>query len=477
MSPSVAVTRALKRAIRRHPNHGLNGADISNMSRAQLTRIAQDLGLDVTQIVADATNGAPMVPDTDPADTDAASDPVQDQLDGIKGLIMTGGFAALDDTLRDLIRQANKPPVVQTVTETVTVHVPAGGGSAGMAPVTHAVCTGQDETWGKLFGIRGKMGSRTTKLWDGAHPDTPKVNKRYVFPAKQTAIVLSQLSRGRNAYLYGPPGTGKTEFCSELAARTGRPFALVSCDNATDGPTLIGMTVPAPGGGTRFQPGQLTRAIQTPGCVVCIDEPSVARPGALMVMQNVLANRVLFIAETGERVPVAPGVLFIACDNTNGTGGGGRKGFVDTNQLNAAYMDRFGPRTRFEYLPRDTETRVLVSYTGCTIQLAELLVDAAIVTRAAEENAQVTSGLSFRRLISWAEMLTDGIDPEDAFEAAVLNCCKDQDKETIRQQCLLAYDRTAVAKALDPDAAVAGVDPTISNPTAAGRAAAQDFAQ
>jgi len=169
-------------------------------------------------------------------------------------------------------------------------------------------------------------------------------------------------------------------------------------------------------------------------------------------------------------------VIIIACDNTNGTGGGGRKGFIDTNQLNAAFMDRFGARTRFEYLPRDQECRVLMGYTGCTAQLAELLVDAAVVTRAAEENAQVTSGLSLRRLLSWAELLTDGIDPEDAFEAAVLNCCKDQDKETIRQQCLLAYDRTAVARALDPNAVDITPDPTVSNPTAAGRAAAQDFA-
>lgn len=487
MSPSVAITRALKLAIRRHPN-GMRGAAVSNMSREQLTQIAQDLGLDVGQIVAAATDQANNMPDTQNQDQDQDAttdvdtdddtgsdaqltqvDPVDEKLGAIRGLIMTGGFAALDDQLRELIRQANKPAEIRTVVETVTVHAPAGSAPT----VTQARCTGQDETWGKLFGMRGAFAKRTTKLWDGAHPDTPKVNKHYIFPAAQTAIVLSQLARGRNAYCYGPPGTGKTEFASEIAARTGRPFALISCDNATDGPTLVGLTVPAAGGGTVFQPGQLTRAIQTPGCVVCIDEPSVARPGALFVMQNLLANRVLYIQETGERIPVAAGVLFIACDNTNGTGGGGRKGFVDTNQMNAAFMDRFGPRALFSYLPREQECKILCAYTGCTYALAELLVDAAIVTRAAEEQAQVTSGISFRRLLSWAELLSDGIDPEEAFAAAVLNCVKEQDREAIRQQCLLAYDRSAVAKALDPDAALS--DPTVNNPTAAGRAAAQDF--
>lgn len=489
ISPSVAITRALKLALRRHPA-GPRGAAVSNMSRPELTKIALELGLDVDQIARDAvaddapTEEAPMVEATSETETAVAGSTltqaeIEDQVSAIRGLIVTGGFAAMDDRLRELVRDASKPPVVQTITETVTVTVDAAGVPSAPA-ITQARCLGVDKTWKDLFGLKGTIGTRTTKLWDGAHPDTPKSNRDYIFPATQTAIVLTQLSRGRNAYLYGPPGTGKTEFASELAARTGRPFALLSCDNATDGPTLVGMTVPKAGGGTTWQDGLLTRAIQTPGCVVCIDEPSVARPGALFVMQNMLANRVLYIQETGRRVPVANGVLFVACDNTNGTGGGGRKGLTDTNQMNAAFMDRFGPRARFAYLDKPAEIKILCAYTRCTPELAELLVDAAAVTRAAEENAQVTMGLSFRRLLAWAELLTDGIEPEAAFNAAVLDCMKEQDREAVRQQCMLAYDRGAVARALNPPTvtttAPVAADPADTNPTGAGRDAAEDFA-
>ena len=168
-----------------------------------------------------------------------------------------------------------------------------------------------------------------------------------------------------------PAGTGKTEFALQLAAVTGRPAALISCDNGTDAATLVGMTVPDAAGGVTWQDGQLTRAIKTPGCVVCLDEPSVARPGALFVMQNVLANRQLFIAETGARVCVASGVVFVATDNTNGTGGGARKGYTDTNRLNAAFLDRFGVRVKVDYLPADREADVIVGYTGCTVELAQ----------------------------------------------------------------------------------------------------------
>lgn len=238
------------------------------------------------------------------------------------------------------------------------------------------------------------------------------------------------------------------------------------------------MTVPK-GDSVAWQDGQLTRAIQTPGCVICIDEPSVARPGALFVLQNVLAKRTLWLSEAeGRRVPVAPGVSFISTDNTAGMGGGSRKGYTDTNRLNGAYLDRFGARIRFSYLPEDDEVRVIVARTGATPALAGLLVKAAALTRAAEAADQLTNGIGLRRLLAWAEMLTDGNDTGDAFEAAILNAAPDQDQETLRQQCSLAYDPMTVAEALEPAGArrtVTGADPALANPTPQGRRAAADF--
>jgi cobaltochelatase CobS len=233
------------------------------------------------------------------------------------------------------------------------------------------------------------------------------------------------------------------------------------------------MTVPSADGAVTWQDGQLTRAIQTPGCVVLIDEPSLARPGALFVMQNVLANRVLYVGETGRRVKVAEGVIFIAGDNTNGTGGGARRGFTDTNKLNLAFLDRFGVRVKFDYMPADQERDIIVSYTGCTPELATLLIAAAATTRAAAEGQQLTAGIGLRRLLSWAELLTDGVEAEDAFVSAVLNCAEEQDREALRQQCLLAYDKAQVTAALN--GAPVAADPSATNPTPAGRDAAAQF--
>ena len=68
----------------------------------------------------------------------------------------------------------------------------------------------------------------------------------------------------------------------------------------------------------------------------------------------------------------------------------------------------------------------------------------------------------------------DGIGPEDAFCSAILNCASEQDVETLREQCLLTYDKRTVANALNPAAPMVS-DPAVTNPTPAGRDAASDF--
>jgi cobaltochelatase CobS len=490
--PSHVARGALRHALRTHPDADtvLNGRRVNDLTLGNLYDALRHLNVDPEAIARDALNAPPgnlpinvlaepqdqdAAPMPNAIDTPDAPDAIETEVQSIRGLIMTGGFATLDDRLRQLVTEARKPAVTVEVVREVQVQVDV---IPGARPIHTATTTGTSETWRNLFGVTGTMGARTTAIWDATHPDTPKVNDRYLWPHPQTETALSQLARGRNVMLYGPAGTGKTEWAQQLAARTGRPFALISCDTGTDASTLVGMTVPDASGGVTWQDGQLTRAIQTPGCVVCLDEPSVARPGALFVMQNVLANRMLFIAETGRRVCVAPGVLFLTTDNTNGTGGGARKGYTDTNRLNAAFLDRFGVRVRVDYLPADREADVICAYTGCTPELANLLVSAATVTRAAADNQQLSHGIGLRRLLAWSELLQDGIDAEYAFQSAVLNCAAEQDVETLREQCLLAYDQGNVTRALKgrgTSGTTDTPDPAVTNPSPAGRAAASSF--
>jgi len=492
---------ALKSAIRAHPGFPREGSrELSTKNTKELYAIARRLGLDPGAIYRDAKAGAaaasPVAPsprtwsDDDvgqyeaPDDTGqgeptdqgepeitepTVADAIETEVRAIREAVTERGFSALDERLRELITEARKPPV------TVYVEQPAAS-VPGDAPVIVSKPTGKSVTWKEAFRVGGAMGNREAQVWDGAHPDTPKVDPLYLWPPKQTAIALSEIADGQNVFAFGPAGTGKTEWTSQLAATLGRPYALISCDNATDGPTLVGMTIPA-GDGVRWQDGQLTRAIQIPGCVICIDEPSVARPGALFVLQNVLQNRVLWIAETGRRIPVARGVVFVACDNTAGMGGGARRGYTDTNKLNYAFLDRFGARVKFDYLSPAQEARVIASRVGCPKPLAELLIKAATLTRAAADQEQLTAGIGLRRLLAWARLLHRGHDVVDAFDATIINASPEQDHETLRQQCALAIDASNVRATLAPPSPQPAMhaDPSVTNATPAGRAAARDF--
>ena len=388
---------------------------------------ARDLMVPPDADAGEETETTPAAPDDDATAIDA-------EVNTIRADIMGGGFAALDQKLRDLVIAARKPPV------TVTVQVPVIVERDQDTTTPRAAPTGQTVTWKQAFAVKGALGKETATLWDGAHPDTPDVNPDYVWPA-ETVVALTEIRRGHNVMLFGPKGTGKTEWAQQLAARLRRPFVLISCDASTDAATLVGMTVPARDGkGVTFQPGQLVHAIQTPGAVVCIDEPSVARPGALFALQNVLTpNRSLYIQETGQKVKAAPGVIFLCTDNTAGMGGGSRVGYHGTQALNTATLDRFSVRIKLGWHDAATEAGILMSHVpGCTKALADLLVQAATTTRAAADSQVLTEGLGLRRLFAWAGLLADGHDPEIAFRCAVQNCVPEAEQEALRQQCLLA---------------------------------------
>lgn len=439
---------ALRRAVNAHPDKEkyAPGVHVSSLSKDALLGLAYKLGVLVSDIVANAATPAE-IPEDDmpeenaPAPVDAIDQAVEDELGRIRGMLATGGFAQLDGVLRDLVREARKPAEI--------IYQSTAGANVPKISCAKPV---QTATWGKTFGVRGANASRTVQIWDAQ--DAPAIDTDYVWPAS-TSAVLSQMARKRHVWLHGPKGTGKSAFAKQIAARLHRPFSVISCDGGIEAIELIGQNLPDGNGGTFWQDGQLLQAIQRPGCVILIDEPSGARPSALFVFHHLLQDREIFIRETGRRVVCAPGVLFLAADNTNGTGNGNRHGYSDTNRVNAATLDRFSIMVPVDYLSPAKEAKVLVARTGCTPALADILVKAAGLTRAVAASGNIVQPIGLRQMFGWAELLTDGIDPVDALNMAVLAKAPEQDVETLRQQCLLAVDRAEIAAALNNTPAVA----------------------
>jgi MoxR-like ATPase len=496
----IGNSRDLIRDAVRRLNPDLSGRKVNDLRKDELLATAAQLGIDVAAIVASVTSGTAPAPHPyyrvarDGGTTVETTDPINALLDEDAGdadgddgdgdadetdtvsieteannlrrelgqAMVEGNFDAITTRLTTLLTEAHKPPVVQYV------NVPASAdGTVPAAPIAPATVA-RVETWGNLFGVKGNMAGKKINVFT-PHPTTPAVDPKYRWPDQVTQAALCAMIRARNVWLYGPAGTGKTSFAEQLAARTGRPFFLIPCDDTTEAPELVGMTVPCKDG-VRWQDGVLTAAMRVPHAIVLIDEPTVARAGAIMVLQSVLQSRVLSIKETGELVRAPDSVRFLVADNTNGTGGGNAEGYEGTRRMNRATLDRFASFLRVTYMEPKDEAAALVAHTGCSRELAKMLVECAGLTR----KAKVTHALGLRRLIAWAEALTDGIEPRSAFEFTILNSCARDDREPTEQCCALGLDKQAVEAAITgrkPD-----VTPTPAAPAPMSRAAA-DFSE
>jgi MoxR-like ATPase len=434
----------------------LGNKRINDLTKDELLAACVALNVDVDRVIsAPVAAGAP-APEAEAEAEDKAEDKAgqQDAANRAAELRRTlamamamGDFAQADARIAALLAAADKPAEIKMVPGAERIvyvkegdALPAGAMVEAMrvdvpAPISQA-------KWSDLFGLNGALGARRANVY-APTARTPAIDADYRWPVAVTHAALCAMIRGRNVWLYGPAGTGKSSWAEQLAARTGRPFTLIPCDDTTEAPELVGMTVPHQGG-TRWQDGVLAAAIRIPHNVILIDEITVARPGALMMLQSVLQSRVLSIKETGEHIRAAEGVAFVVADNTNGKGGGLAQGYEGTQRINAATGDRFSLYLKLDYLPVEDEVAALVARSGCTLELAKILVQCAIETR----KARVTHALGLRRLIAWAEALTDSVAPRLAFEYAILNGCSSDDMEPTEQCCALGLDTRALLQAL-----------------------------
>jgi len=371
---------------------------------------------------ADATPDADADADReDDADDADDEDKIKASMDRVLNPLGTGDFVTFNARLKELATEAAKPAVIQNAPayvdpSKITGRVPQMTGRKGAGQV----------------GLSLPVPDKATELPVYDAEDAPAVDKDFRWP-DATGAALTQIRRGHAVFAYGPAGTGKTTWAKQIAARWGRSFVRISCDDQTEAAMLTGMTVPANDGGTKWQDGQLTAAIRKPGTVVLIDEPSVARPGALFVLQAVLdSDRTLHIAETGEVVQVAPDVVFIIADNTNGTGDATGQ-YEATRRLNRAFLDRAGATIRFDYMDPTEEAKALTARTGCKRPLAAKLAKFAALTRREADGGNVAHPVGFRRLVSIAELITDGVDAHQAYQIAVIETAPHDDREPLRQ--------------------------------------------
>ena len=287
---------------------------------------------------------------------------------------------------------------------------------------TAADVFGAEATSYQLDGETIDFGSLPVQLWGDVN--APDVVDDYVFnPAHlhQSLIALDD-PLPDNVWLAGERGTGKTEFVSQLAARLKRRLFRVNFDEALERADFIGGNT-IENSNVVWKPGVITQAIRHPGAIILLDEIGFARAQSLAVLHSLCErspHRSITIAETGERVRVAPHVVFFGADNSNGHGDSSGN-FAGVREQNTAFLDRFSFTLRFEYLPAADETALIAKRTGLSYAATEHLVRFVSVAREKAKAGILTQPPSLRQLFAWARAVKRGVPVRTAFNNAIVN--------------------------------------------------------
>jgi len=341
---------------------------------------------------------------------------------------------SLENALLPVLDAANKPAVVQTVEKIVVKDAPILA-PAGQVP--YAVKTGATIPFAKLFSVRTSMpyGQKPISLWE-AHGLSPRVDPFFVVDANVMATLATAAEHETNVWMVGPSGSGKTTTPEQFAAYTGRPFVKIAFTKQTEVNELVG-NPGAKDGSTYWEDGALIAAIRRPGTVILIDEPTVASAGVQMIVQNMTDDhRSYTIHSTGEVVKVAPGVMFVIADNTNGAGDETGQ-YAGTNQSNTSLVNRFKRMVRVDYLSKAQETNALVNHTRIPHVAAEHVAD--FMQRARKLPEMEGVALSLRQMVGFVDMVKDGFNAKYAFEVAVLTRLPGTERAAIETMATLQW--------------------------------------
>lgn len=258
----------------------------------------------------------------------------------------------------------------------------------------------------------------------------PESMDNFFFPMEEVQMLAAGIALNKNIFLEGPTGCGKTEGILQVYAKVGQPVERVNLNGDMTINKFLGSMKASPTKGTYFMEGALPRAMKH-GYTLLLDEIDYAPPHVLAVLNPVLeGNRHLYIEDTGEHVVAARGFRIIATANTGGKGD--MMGvYTGTEVLNTAFLDRFGVKINWDYLPENQEVKMLSDrYPGEDLNQIEMVVQLANDVRNSFKQGSMATTISTRKLIDYFDLCTL-VENTVAFEVAVLNWLDSDERDTV----------------------------------------------
>ena len=268
----------------------------------------------------------------------------------------------------------------------------------------------------------------------------PKIDENYKFDPLTTKSILAGFSNDRRVLIQGYHGTGKSTHIEQVAARLNWPCVRVNLDSHISRIDLIGKDVIVLKEGkqiTEFQDGILPWAYQNPVAIV-FDEYDAGRPDVMFVIQRVLESSGKLTLLDQSRV-INPHNFFRLFATSNTVGLGDTSGlYHGTQQINQGQMDRWSIVSTLNYLENSVEEKIVLS------KIKELnskegkdivhsMVSTAELTRSGFINGDISTVMSPRTVITWAENYLLFKDIEYSFKLSFLNRCDELERSVIEE--------------------------------------------
>ncbi|MFM9843459.1 MAG: cobaltochelatase subunit CobS [Dongiaceae bacterium] len=274
----------------------------------------------------------------------------------------------------------------------------------------------------------------------------PNVDDAYRFDHDTTLAILAGFAYNRRVMIQGYHGTGKSTHIEQVAARLNWPCIRVNLDSHISRIDLVGKDAIVLRDGkqvTEYREGLLPWALQNPTALV-FDEYDAGRPDVMFVIQRVLEVEGKLTLLDQNRV-IRPHPAFRLFSTANTVGLGDTSGlYHGTQQINQGQMDRWNIVATLNYLPHDDEVNIVLakapSYdTEAGRKAIGAMVRLADLTRAGFINGDISTVMSPRTVITWAENANIFNDIGFAFKVTFLNKCDELERPVVAeyyQRCM-----------------------------------------
>ena len=268
----------------------------------------------------------------------------------------------------------------------------------------------------------------------------PEIDKNYKFDRDTTLAIISGFAFNKRVLVQGYHGTGKSTHIEQVAARLNWPCVRINLDSHISRIDLLGkdaIVLKDEKQITEFKEGILPWSIQNPVAIV-FDEYDAGRPDVMFVIQRILEVEGKLTLLDQNQV-ISPHASFRLFATTNTVGMGDVTGlYHGTQQINQGQMDRWHILSTLNYLERSHEIDVVSGKvpelkSAKDKALIKSMIQLADLTRQGFINEDISSLMSPRTVITWAQNYIIFKDIQHSFRLTFLNKCDEAERPIVAE--------------------------------------------